>query len=496
MNNSSGLFRLFFVVFTISVISFQTGIYAGELSDLSGTYRIRTFSTDNYLWYEHGPSRLITTEYFSDDDFSRFTLERQPDNSYQIKAKGSGLYLHVNGYTDRGYADGLLSTRFQPNDDFTHFFFESQANGSFRIRVAASGRYLVVNNEYDYRPSTRDLRVNDISEFELLPESFIPKKMRPTPVSVDSIVSPLSEETLRSKPIHPLAIKMIAAWPSDHVQPVVTKLSLNAVYHNEKLFPYADGAVSTLEDGRVVYRSNNGETVSYRRQDLGEGLIRFTLDPQSRQGVPFNIDARIEKNYPFFILQLPPRQDFTLTILDVEAVSYADSSLVIKPPKFMSYRGLKGGKPNGNSTHPLVYRMFSCWPSDTNEPLVLQFMLGATHENTNQFEYSRIIYQGNYRNEGTYLGRSEFGEPDVHYQFADEGRHDVEISREDELIAVFRANDLMQTDTFKLSGKEYSNVPVLNLIGIEILDFDAYDNLRKLNADYRKRQQQEYMKNR
>ncbi len=495
MNSTSFFFRIFSFVIFIAVLFFQTVIFAEETPDLSGTYRIRAYTTDNYLWYEQSPSRLISTEYFSDDDFSRFILERQPDYSYKIKAKGSGLYLHINGYTDRGYADGLLSTRFQPNDGFTQFFFEPQENGSFRIRVAASGRYMVVNNEYDYRPSTRDTRINDISEFELLPETFVPKKMRPTPVTVDSIVSPLSEEALRNKPIHPLALKMIAAWPSDHVQPVVTKLSLNAVYHNEKLFPYADGAVSTLEDGRVIYRAKNGETLTYSRQDLIDGLIRFRLYPESRQGIPLIIDARIERGYPFFILQLPPRQDFTLTILDVEAVSYADPSVVIKPPKFTSYRDLKGGKLNGNSTHPMVYKMFSCWPSDTNEPLVLQFLLGATHENTNQFDYSRVIYQGDYRNEGTYLGRPEFSEPDIHYQFADEGRHDVEIIRGDELIAVFRANNLMQSDTIKLSGKEYNNVPVLNLVGIEILDFDVYDKLRKQNADYRGKQQQEYMKN-
>jgi hypothetical protein len=130
--------------------------------DLSGTYRIHVKATGHF-WHEDGNGdKRISTRWQPDDDFTRFTLERQADGSYRIRVKASNRYLHVPGHED-----WIASTIAQVADDYTRFFFEPQPDGSFRIRQKATGRYLHEDGGTTKMVNTRWQPEDDFTRFIL-----------------------------------------------------------------------------------------------------------------------------------------------------------------------------------------------------------------------------------------------------------------------------------------------------------------------------------------
>ncbi len=131
-------------------------------NDLSGEYQIRVKAT-NTFWHEDGCcSKLVSTRWQPNDDFTRFILEIQSDGSYRIKVKANNRYLHVDSSSDK-----ILSTRYQSNDDFTRFFFEKQSDGSYRIKLKATNRYLHQDESSDKMLSTRWQSNDDFTRFFL-----------------------------------------------------------------------------------------------------------------------------------------------------------------------------------------------------------------------------------------------------------------------------------------------------------------------------------------
>ena len=131
-------------------------------NDLSGQYRIRVKAT-NTFWHEDGCcSKLVSTRWQPNDDYTRFILEKQSDGSYRIKVKADNRYLHVDTSSDK-----ILSTRYQVNDDFTRFFFEKQSDGSYRIKLKATNRYLHQDESSDKMLSTRWQPNDDHTRFFL-----------------------------------------------------------------------------------------------------------------------------------------------------------------------------------------------------------------------------------------------------------------------------------------------------------------------------------------
>lgn len=72
-------------------------------------------------------------------------------------------------------------------------------------------------------------------------------------------------------PLHPLALRQITCWLSDHERPVVTQFSLDAVERNENQF-FPNEVV--VENGLVRW-SRGEETCAYRMAEIGPGLRRY-----------------------------------------------------------------------------------------------------------------------------------------------------------------------------------------------------------------------------
>ena len=153
-------------LYSVSLRGFWAALFILTVTGfaLAQTYQIKVKGSGRYLHEDGGGDKLVSTRYQPNDDFTKFIFERQSDGSYRIRGKASGRYLHEDGGGDK-----LVSTRYQPGDDFTRYLLVSQGSGTYRIKVKASGRFLHEDGGGDKLVSTRYQPNDDFTRFILEP---------------------------------------------------------------------------------------------------------------------------------------------------------------------------------------------------------------------------------------------------------------------------------------------------------------------------------------
>lgn len=101
--------------------------YAGK------TYRIKSTTSDMYLYDNGLGDRLDSLENINNSTFLNFSFEYQlEDKSYRIKSRGSGRYLRATVP-----AEILVDAADQSKEDFSRFYIEKFSGGSVRLIVKA-----------------------------------------------------------------------------------------------------------------------------------------------------------------------------------------------------------------------------------------------------------------------------------------------------------------------------------------------------------------------
>ncbi len=75
-------------------------------------------------------------------------------------------------------------------------------------------------------------------------------------------------------PIHPLVFSAMISASGDPVEPVLTQISLPAVFQNDDMFNYDFVKVNA---NHVSYREIEAEEVSYTSEELGDGVTRYNV---------------------------------------------------------------------------------------------------------------------------------------------------------------------------------------------------------------------------
>ncbi len=120
-----------------------------ELAD--GTYRIKIVGSGKYLHERGNGDKFVSTRDQIDDNFSKFTVKKNSDNSYIIRVLANNRHLHVDISTD-----SKLSTRFQPGekDVCSRFELEAMTDGSYRIKVQCANKFVLREDDKQFISAT------------------------------------------------------------------------------------------------------------------------------------------------------------------------------------------------------------------------------------------------------------------------------------------------------------------------------------------------------
>eukprot|EP00037_Helgoeca_nana_P033803 m.419491 g.419491 ORF g.419491 m.419491 type:complete len:245 (-) comp31587_c0_seq1:252-986(-) len=106
-----------------------------EVGSSSPAYEIRMHSGDGLRWHSNeGGDRRLSTRFQTNDDNSKFHIERLTEDVWRIRVKGTRRILHADDLTTR-----RISTHFgKEGDQFSVVLAVQNSNGTWSFRTKAS----------------------------------------------------------------------------------------------------------------------------------------------------------------------------------------------------------------------------------------------------------------------------------------------------------------------------------------------------------------------
>ncbi|XP_060574399.1 uncharacterized protein LOC132732071 isoform X2 [Ruditapes philippinarum] len=123
---------------------------------------------NNQFWHfdgGHQVLKVVSSLWQPNDDFVKFTFEKQTDGSYKIKSFAMPRYMY-DGYGVHGARGVYLNGDDQTDDDHMRYSVTMETNGYYRIKTKATNRY--VRLDHDKYVSSRFNIADDRSLFKLV----------------------------------------------------------------------------------------------------------------------------------------------------------------------------------------------------------------------------------------------------------------------------------------------------------------------------------------
>ncbi|XP_060555586.1 uncharacterized protein LOC132716346 [Ruditapes philippinarum] len=123
---------------------------------------------NNQFWHFDGGNevlKVVSSLVQPNDDYVKFTFEKQTDDSYKIKSFAMPRYMY-DGYNVSGARGIYLNGDDQTDDDHMRYYVTMETQDFYRIQTKATNRYVRLDS--DNYVSSRENIAEDRSLFKLV----------------------------------------------------------------------------------------------------------------------------------------------------------------------------------------------------------------------------------------------------------------------------------------------------------------------------------------